>query len=374
VRNAISLVRVVSFASIASFVVLVAACGDDDTATTPTSDGGPSVTTGDAAPSVTCNSAGVAVCGGACVSIASDPRHCGGCDKVCPADVSCVNGACAPTCTVDGKTYLADEVNPAGACQVCMPSKSATAFTPRTDGTPCDLGQVCKAGACAPKCFVGGTVYDAGAANPTNDCEVCTPGTSTSAFTPRAAVPLLVGTDDVVAQGWTVVQQGPNTLTYGADYVRLQTSTNASASTSGHLLLARANAVDPTKAFKVRVTLQVESASNHNGGDSGAAILGGFTAPFGGSTEREQMVYLDSAAIGWADDAQTAAFTVTDGTYHVYELAVDAAKVATLSVDGIQKLTRNNFVTNGTIAVGDQTNDPNVDGVMRIKSVERVCP
>lgn len=64
---------------------------------------------------------------------------------------------------------------------------------------------------------------------------------------------------------------------------------------------------------------------------------------------------------------------MTDGTYHVHELAVDAAKVATVSVDGVAKLTRNNFTTNGTIAIGDQTNDSNVDGVVRIKSVEKLC-
>ncbi|AKU95994.1 hypothetical protein AKJ09_02658 [Labilithrix luteola] len=53
---------------------------------------------------------------------------------------------------------------------------------------------------------------------------------------------------------------------------------------------------------------------------------------------------------------------------------MDAANVATVSIDGVAKLTRNNYTTNGTIAIGDQTNDPNVDGVMRIKSVTRACP
>ncbi len=120
--------------------------------------------------------------------------------------------------------------------------------------------------------------------------------------------------------------------------------------------------------------MQVESVNTHNSLDSGAAILGSFTPSFGNSTDRSQMIYLDSAAIGWADDTQSAAFSVTDGAYHVYELAVDAAKVATVSVDGVAKLTRNNFTTNGTIAIGDQTNDANVDGAVRIKSVERLCP
>jgi hypothetical protein len=114
--------------------------------------------------------------------------------------------------------------------------------------------------------------------------------------------------------------------------------------------------------------------SPHNSFDSAAAILGSFTPPLGAGTERSQMIYLDSAAIGWADDTQSAAFAVTDGAYHVYELAVDAARVATVSIDGVAKLTRNDFTTNGTIAIGDQTNDVNVDGVVRIQSVEQICP
>jgi hypothetical protein len=136
----------------------------------------------------------------------------------------------------------------------------------------------------------------------------------------------------------------------------------------------RTNALDATQPFKLHVTMKVESVNPHNQLDSAAAILGSFTPAAGNSTERAQMIYLDSAAIGWSDDTQSAAFPVTDGAFHVYELAVDAAKVATVSVDGVAKLTRNNFTANGTIAIGDQTNDPNVDGTVQIKSVELLCP
>lgn len=45
-----------------------------------------------------------------------------------------------------------------------------------------------------------------------------------------------------------------------------------------------------------------------------------------------------------------------------------------VSIDGVAKLTRNPFTSNGTLAIGDQANDPNVDGTLRIKSVERLCP
>ncbi|WP_095987824.1 hypothetical protein [Cystobacter fuscus] len=278
------------------------------------------------------------------------------------------------TCQIDGKQVTDGTVNASNSCEQCSPTTSATAWTQRADGTSCNEGQVCSAGMCTPKCFIDGVFHASGAPNPGNACEACVPETSTTQWTARATVPLLVGGHDIAAQGWTTASQTPNTLTYGADYVRLATSTSSGARTSGQLLIMRANALDTTKPFTLRVTMQVESVNTHNQLDSGAAILGSFTPPAGNSADRSQMIYLDSAAIGWADDTQSAAFSVTDSAYHVYELSVDTKKVATVSIDGVAKLTRNNFTTTGTIAIGDQTNDPNIDGAVRIKSVERLCP
>ncbi|QRN94478.1 hypothetical protein JRI60_35890 [Archangium violaceum] len=344
----------------------VAACGDNSTPSP--------VDPPDASTPVLCNSVGVELCGDSCVNTVSDPKHCGGCDKACATGAACEGGACVAICQIDGKQVAVGAVNAANSCEQCTPATSATAWTQRADGTSCNPGQVCSAGVCTPKCFIDGVVYAAGAPNPGNACETCVPATSTTRWTARASVPLLVGGDDITAQGWTTASQTPNTLTYGADYVRLATSTNSGARTSGQLLIMRANSLDATKPFTLRVTMQVESVNTHNQLDSGAAILGSITPPAGQSVDRSQMIYLDSAAIGWADDTQSAAFPVTDGAYHVYDLSVDAAKVATVSIDGVAKLTRNNFTANGTIAIGDQTNDPNVDGAVRIKSVERLCP
>jgi hypothetical protein len=183
--------------------------------------------------------------------------------------------------------------------------------------------------------------------------------------------PLLDGSKDITAQGWSIIQQAPAALTYGADYVRLETKMGKT--TSGQLLLTRAGAIEPGKPFKLQVTMLVESVNDHNGLDAAAAIMGSFTAPFGMGNDRPQMLYLDSGAIGWADDSLSFPFTVTDNAYHLYELSVDAVGVATVSVDGSQALTRKGFTTNGTIAIGDQTNDPNVDAAIRIKSVVRPC-
>lgn len=344
----------------------VAACGDDPPR--------PPVETPDASVPEECNGAGAALCGGSCVNTQVDPAHCGGCDNACAASEACQSGVCVAVCQIDGNQVASGAVNVANACEQCTPETSATTWTQRADGTECNPGQVCSAGECSPKCFIGGELYAADAVNPANACEVCVPATSTTTWTARASIPLLVGGQDITAQGWTEVSQPPSTLTYGADYVRIETSTASGARTGGQLLLTRANAFDATKPFKLHVTMQVESVNSHNALDSGAAILGSFTLPYGNSTDRSQMLYLDSDEIGWADETQSAAFSVTDGAYHVYELAVDAANVATVSINGVAKLTRSNFTKTGTIAIGDQTNDPNVDGAVRIRSVERLCP
>ncbi|MET0282941.1 MAG: hypothetical protein ABW352_00665 [Polyangiales bacterium] len=183
---------------------------------------------------------------------------------------------------------------------------------------------------------------------------------------------LLAGGSDVAAQGWMIAAQDPHTLMYVDDYVRLATSTASGGRTSGQLLLYYPAAVQVP--FKLEVVLQVESVSTHNSLDSAAAILGSFTPSFGSGRDRAQMVYLDSAAVGWADDTQSAASSVVDGLKHTYVLSVDEQNVARLTVDGVAKLTRNDYQTNGTVAVGDQTNDGNVDAALRVFSVKKLCP
>src|SRR5690349_14610868 len=80
---------------------------------------------------------------------------------------------------------------------------------------------------------------------------------------------LLVGGTDVAPQGWSVVMQPPATLSYGPDYVRLQTTTNGTT-TSGQLLLNYPGAVETGKPFKLQVVMLVESVSSHNPFDSAA--------------------------------------------------------------------------------------------------------
>jgi tetrahydromethanopterin S-methyltransferase subunit D len=295
--------------------------------------------------------------------------------SACGAGQLCGAGTCAPRCFVNGVLHAENALNPQNVCEQCVPASATTGWSARAVGTSCGSGQVCDATpACAAKCFIGGVIYPSDAVSPATACEQCKPASSTMAWTPRATVPLLVGGTDIASQGWLTASQMPATVTAGADFTRLATSTNSGASTSGQVLIYKTGVVDAGVPFTITAELQVESVSPHNSLDSGAAILGAFTPGFGTSVQRSQMVFLDAAAIGWADDTQSAPLVVTNGQYRTYVFSVDAANTARLSVDGVPMLTRSNFVSNGTIAFGDQTNDANVDGVMRIRSISRVCP
>jgi len=186
---------------------------------------------------------------------------------------------------------------------------------------------------------------------------------------------LLVGGIDALAQGWATVTQQPFTLSNGPDFVHLQTSTPAGVSSGGQLLLNYPGAFDATLPFKLEVVILVEQVNPHNSFDSAAAIMGAYSGGFGLGNDRSQMIYLDADKIGWADDTQMFAVTITNNAFHTIVLSVDAPNGnATVSVDGVQALTRGGFVYNGAVAIGDQTNDSNVDSSLRIKSVRLLCP
>jgi len=184
---------------------------------------------------------------------------------------------------------------------------------------------------------------------------------------------LLVGGTDIAPQGWAMVSQAPATLSYGPDYVHLQTSTTGGG-TSGQLMLNYPGAITANQPFKIQVVMLVETVNTHNQFDSAATIMGSYTPPFGLGNDRSQMIYLDATGIGWGDDTQSFTASIANNTYHIYELAVDASNTARVTVDGIQALTRNGFVFNGAIAIGDQTNDASVDSGLRIRSVTKLCP
>ena len=109
-------------------------------------------------------------CGGACVTVSSDPDNCGACGKSCTGGEVCSAGQCTLACaggaTKCGQACV-DETNDPANCGGC--------------GTVCTAGQVCSAGKCASTCggaestcsVSSGTPYCANEQTDNANCGAC---------------------------------------------------------------------------------------------------------------------------------------------------------------------------------------------------------
>ncbi len=212
---------------------------------------------------------------------------------------------------------------------------------------------------------------DAGEADAGDDGGAADAAVADAACLPRA---VFLGGTPPEEQGWTVTASGSaNVSTAGPSITQLETQTTGGDS-GAMLLLSLPDAVEPGEPFVVELVLRVLAVNAHNFLDGAAVLMGSYSGGFGNGDDRAQMLYVDADAIGWTDDTQTEAAAAIDGEFHTYVLAVDAAGNATVSRDGVSLLSRVGFTTNGTIAVGDQTNDPNIESMLWIRSVSLLCP
>lgn len=265
---------------------------------------------------------------------------------------------------------------PAISADVPSPVDGGTADTSTPDIEDASIADADADAAPIPtSCVIDGVTHEADAIDPTNECRQCRPALSATAWSSRGAVPIFTGGTAPVTQGWTVISGPPATLTEGEDYLGFATTTTTGAAFSGWQLLYRAGVVPTDRPFALRVELRVEAVNQHNTADSAAALLGSFSpeSNHGTQAERASMVYLDADGLGWGDETKSASVRVTDGAYHTVELAVDVDRTATVRFDGTARFTRPGYVTNGTIAVGDQTADARLDSKLRIRSISRVC-
>ena len=116
---------------------LLPACTDPEGGERDAGDG----TVGDMAlpatpPDFTCAAPRTA-CGASCVNLADDRQNCGTCGNACPPGVSCLSGACTPTCD-PGLTRCSgmcvDTMTDGAHCGAC--------------GKACDKGRLCVKGVC----------------------------------------------------------------------------------------------------------------------------------------------------------------------------------------------------------------------------------
>jgi sulfatase modifying factor 1 len=112
----------------------------------------------------------------------------------------CHTGACVSGCEIGGVYYMATAANPNNPCQSCQPGVSASAWSSLADSTSCGNGQVCSSGQCGTQCDIAGVIVASGAANPSSACQSCQPGIMTTAWT-NAAVGTSCGSGEVCNAG-----------------------------------------------------------------------------------------------------------------------------------------------------------------------------
>jgi len=99
---------------------------------------------------------------------------------VCGTGKGCVAGVCLTGCTIGNQVYAPGSTNPSNQCESCQLAVSATNWTPKSNGTSCNDGNLCtindtcQAGAC--------TAGSAITCSPLDQCHVagvCNPSTGT---------------------------------------------------------------------------------------------------------------------------------------------------------------------------------------------------
>jgi len=94
----------------------------------------------------------------------------------------CGGGTCQSGCWIGGTLLGSGAANTINPCQICKPSDSTTSWSTKADSSDCGSGRICGGGTCQSACFLGGTIYPAGATNPSNPCQACTPLISTTVW------------------------------------------------------------------------------------------------------------------------------------------------------------------------------------------------
>jgi hypothetical protein len=105
----------------------------------------------------------------------------------CGAGEVCIAGSCVQGCSEGAKGYPVGTTEPSNPCRTCTESSSGSDWTATVaTGTVCGAGEVCFEGSCQSGCYVAGTFYSANTPNPGNSCQLCTPSSSPTAWSPES--------------------------------------------------------------------------------------------------------------------------------------------------------------------------------------------
>lgn len=194
------------------------------------------------------------------------------------------------------------------------------------------------------------------------------------------AAPVVIydGSSAPMAPAWSQTQQGAPEVTTSVGITRFRTKTASGSRTSDTNLYTYATG---TNSFIASIRLKAYAVNTHNSLDAGLTFSVGdnFSSP-GTTPQRAAMLYIDTGAIGWADD--TAAVPNDATQLHEYairysnsqlDVFVDASFDEIVAGTATPKLTRPMVSTGpqqGVIFFGDQTNDPNVDSDFEVQFVK----
>ena len=116
-------------------------------------------------------------------SVQNNGSLCGGPGHDAAPDVCC-NGFCANVCWIGGQCWGNGVLEPPGvsSCRSCNTAVTNFSWTEWGNGTTCGSGELCWNGSCQAGCDIANTFYSPGQQPPSDPCEDCNPGYSTSSW------------------------------------------------------------------------------------------------------------------------------------------------------------------------------------------------
>jgi hypothetical protein len=177
---------------------------------------------------------------------------------------------------------------------------------------------------------------------------------------------LLTGGMAVEAQGWTIQRVGTASITYEAGATRLTTTTNA------RQLITLANAL-PATGWQLRIATQVITSGGCAAGNAAIAFMPSFHPPTGDDADLTRMLCLTETTANFNNGTSLGMSFKNLGLIIIERTANGGIKY-TLQGSTMANVTFGNFMTNGTIAIGDLTTSAGLDSTFVLASVDLACP